>query len=164
MFSSWANKCLWRSQLMELKDSKACQSMLVVLGLNSPRTRKVGYEAENVCIICSVVSNSLQPHGKQKISSAILYPQGISSVWPSVKLPIPEDFVVSLWPLTSVELWDVRTLGDQAACVGMTVGRNWDIWAEVIVFPYCWLLCALVTSAVAKLHEFQVSQLIWFLV
>lgn len=109
------------------------------------------------------------PQGKekkgmsQKIPSAIFSPQGSSSAWPPVKLPILY-FVVTLWLFISVELWDVGMLGDQAACAGMIVGRNWDIWAEVIVHLYCWQLCVITTSAVAKFHEFQVSQLIWLLV
>lgn len=69
----------------------------------------------------------------------------------------------TLWLSTSVELWDAIMLGDQNACVDITVERNQDILIDVIVYLYCWLLHVIITSAVAKFHEFKVSQLIWFL-
>lgn len=118
----------------ELRGSEICQSMAVVLHLNSPKTRKE--TTEN--IICCL------------LSPGTCCPSSVLLDWHLVASHISGEM---RWYHAGSSDW----------VYGITLGRTRDSSAEVMAHLYCWLFYVVITSAIARLHEYKVSQLIWHL-
>lgn len=124
-FPSRATKCLWTSQMEELKGSETCQNMSVVLLFEFPREKKCrGW------------------YRKYHLPSSL--PRAVALLCHQWNCP---SFTLFAWYLVTWQITGAlrcyATLRSDCMCWHYC-RKIWDVLTEVIIYLYCWLLCVII--------------------